>query len=164
MPYLAKSLGQHVLSEALNELMSGYLTLLRTLGLRRSVSVRDMSVVALDDPIVSDGYSVDVWSQVFEHRLSTADWLHIHDPLSFPDTARDLREQSGLLHASFEERPVFGDHLGVHKQEVRRSGEPLRSIIRDGPTGDYEVHMRMKPHRVTAPCVKHSEEPQLAIS
>lgn len=73
-----------MLKKAADELLSRYGADLGLSRRRFLVFKGDPSVVELEDPVVGDGHSKDVRSQVLESFQSTADGFRVDDPVFLP--------------------------------------------------------------------------------
>jgi hypothetical protein len=116
---LLKALGQDVLQETADELLSREGARLPATGSPVTVTEGDLTVLTFENPVVGKSNAKDIGGQVFEGGLTCADRLAVDDPLLPPDLKWDLVEQVGLLQSGAELGPKQpGEGFDVNQESV----------------------------------------------
>ena len=84
VPDLDESLGQNMLQETTNELLSGEGAEPGLICAGFGVAEGDLPISQLEDTLVTDGHSEDVGSQILQGGRAIADRLAVNDPLLLP--------------------------------------------------------------------------------
>ena len=90
--HLDKALGQDVLQETVDELLSRERAEGRALGVGGTVTERDPTVLEFEDAGIGDGDAEDVRGEILERVPAVADRLAVHDPRLLPHTGGNLGE------------------------------------------------------------------------
>lgn len=79
-----QAFGQDVLEETVDELFGREGASLELAGIGKAVAESDLAMCQLEDAIVADGDTEDVWGQVFQSAQPIAHGLTVNDPFLQP--------------------------------------------------------------------------------
>jgi hypothetical protein len=91
-----KAVGQDVLQETPNEFFGTHHTVSRLGSGRGLLLKRDGALLELQETVIADGHPKDIWCELPEGCLATADRLTVHNPVRLPDWRIHQRVQGGF--------------------------------------------------------------------
>jgi hypothetical protein len=149
-----KILGQDVLEETTNKLLSRESREFDLIGSRILEGESDLTVGEREDAVVGDGDAKDVRGEIFEGCFSTTNRLTMNDPIFEPDLLVEEVEEVGLLQL-VAELGAEEDREGLDvDEEIRARVKPMAIGRESAPSGDV-VDVRMV-EEVAGPGMKHT--------
>jgi hypothetical protein len=134
MADLLEAARQDVLEETAEELRGFQGQATPAAGAALSVREGDVSLLAGEDPVVADGDTEDVGSEVLERCPSITDACGVHDPVLAPHGGNDLLEETGRLHYPNEGDARRAMPSGVPLWRVRLARLILKWLDRTNPS------------------------------
>ena len=120
-----------------------------------------MTVIAGNDPAVTDGHSEDVRGEILQGCPAVADGFGMDDPGLTPDRRIDLRQYAGAVQG-VTELGAKEDRQSRHRhQELGMRRQPLGTVGADAPAGHHVMNVRVI-LQSAAPGVQHTEEAALS--
>ncbi len=158
---LLKSGRQDVLSKGPHKRFARKATSLKVSFAGRFDPVDDFFVGHRKDPVVGDCDSVNIGSQILQHRLSVAHRFEVDHPVEFQHAVRQLLVESGL--AKLFDEQLLVQHLGGERMEqlILVHLQPLRAVGTHTTARHDEVYVRMIVFQVPAPGMQHAQEAEL---
>src|SRR5437870_97435 len=139
---LDEAVGEDVLEEAADELLSGDGAVLELIGGGLFVSESDGAVFQLAQAVVAEGHAKDVRGEILEGLFAGAHGFGMHDPVFAPDARSDCSEQISLF--QFIAKLGAEDHgegFNGH-QKVGARGTPA-AICTQAAASDDVMNMRV---------------------
>jgi len=159
---LGEAVGQDMLKEAADELRGRQGGDLLGFGLAVLVSKGDLAVFKFEDAIVAEGYPKEIRGQIFEHGLSAAGRLTVHDPVLLPGWRRHLAVEQSFLEGITE---LGAEDLAKSFDGRQKSGmlggKPVLGIGGEAAGGHQIMDMGMVVE-IAGPSLEDTDEAELA--
>jgi hypothetical protein len=157
---LLKPLGQNVLQEATDELLSREGTRFPVTGGPVTVTEGDLTVLTLENPPIGESHPEDIRGQILESGLTGANGLTVDDPLLPPDRGRNSLGQSCFLQGG----PKLGSKEAGEGLDVNEEGiagtPPGVTVSGQTAAGDEVMNVGMV-SQVAGPGLQHPQETKL---
>ena len=144
--HLDEAVGQDVAQESSDKLLCFDGGRFQFSGSGFLVLEGDLALFELADPVVGDGHSEDVGSQIPGCFLARSYGLAVNHPVLLPHCGVHLEEKIGLFELIAELGPEENGEGLLGKEEIVPARNPLAPITREPPAGNEVVDVRVVSH------------------